>query len=297
MKRWIGIALTLVVFLVGWSVWLWQSFVTVLPGQQAVVERDSGVEVLEAGSHIVSPFGATVTLYDVLFERQHVVGAPLMVEGCAVALLLTYNVGDVLAFHEAGGDFGAMAARDAEVVAVARTADLSLRAPMAEALAELRAEVQAVAPAGLEILRVAADLRGCPAEAVEPVSPPPEIVREAMALVQSDAPLGEIGAEIFELELLSRDDARMTLSGAVATFDVVNAEQAEACFGTIEERAGLRVERVVAAGLRDAAGTHARANVPEAFAALELEFGADCGLRIGPVDFSGARLEWIRAAP
>ncbi|MEX3016393.1 hypothetical protein [Gymnodinialimonas hymeniacidonis] len=301
MGRWVWIGGAACVALVLYAVWLWQGFVTVQPHQQAVADRGDTLDVLEPGVYVVGGLVRDVTIYDVFLERQHRVADPVMVDQCPVTFLVTYRVGDVLAFHMDGGDYDAIAGQDAALRALMEAADLSLAQLRGPDMDALRVAVQEAAPPGIEILRLTADVGACAgaATAADDV-PEVEVVREAMELVQAEADLGELRVEIFDLPLLSRDDARLELTGAVASFDLADADWARTCFGDFETMPGLQVANVVEAGLREVAGSHDRVDVPGAFATLTPPLAprleADCGVRIGPVDFSAARLDWLRAA-
>ncbi|WP_224813941.1 SPFH domain-containing protein [Hasllibacter sp. MH4015] len=302
MTRWVFIAIALGAALVLWAVWLWQGAVTVQPHQRAVVARGDGIEVLEPGLHLVTGFGRTVTIYDVQVDRAHRVTPPLMIGGCPVTLEMVFTVDDVATFHRAGGDFDAIATVNAAVLERAEAIGFTLQDPLRPGLSVLHEEVQAIMPTGLSLVRLNGDVGGCAqaGEAAVP-TPAPQVARAPMDLVQGDAALGGFSAALDPLQLLTADGARLELSGALATFDLVDAALAEACFGTdATDRAADIAGNIVRAGLREAAGGADRVDVPRALAEATFSQGArmeaDCGLRIGPVDFSAARLDWLRAA-
>ncbi len=293
MNRWIWIALAGAVFLAVCAVALGPRAVTVGAGQQAVVERDGGAEVLDAGLHIVGAFAGQVTVYDVFFERLHRIEAAVVADACPVAVELVYNVGDVIAFHESGGDFGAIGGLDAEVRQSLAGMEVRLDAPLGDVATALRADVSGAVPEGLEILRVNMDPGPCAPE-------PPRVVMQRGERIALEN-IGALGAErvpLGEVALVSGDDGRFDLERAVATYDVVDAARVRACFGDTPDLVANVVGNVVQQSVRMGVGTGMSRDIAATLGALDeadpggriAQMRDDCGLRIGGLDLSEAAL-------
>lgn len=273
------------------TVWFPQAF-SVGPGDQAVLTTSDGtVSVLDPGVHVYNAARDEVALYATFWERTHLVPDALSVGDCPATVSVVYNVGDVLAFHNGGGDFAAIGAVDAEFRAVFPEGVADFGAPVTDALGVARAHLREVMDSGLQVIHLSADFGDC-------APPPPRIVtiRDALPPIASAAPLGAERADMDVVNLVTADDARLEISGAVATYDVLDPAATESCFGTnFEDMAPDVVIVSVFAALRRSVGTRPQAEVAqavqEAMAPLDsrvAQLRDGCGIAVGPVDVSAA---------
>lgn len=272
------------------NVWSYAT-ATVQPGQQAVrLHETQIVEVLGPGLHFFNGTVDEVIVYDTLFERVHAVPAAFMVEECPADIEVIYSVGDVAAFHEAGGDFAPIADVDAQIAAFAEGRTFMLNDSLSDVMAELHAHLRSAVTAGFQIIRVSADLGECGPQ-------PPRIVmeRQAMPAPVVDGVLGAERTEPFNLSLITSDSARIEVRDAVATYDVVDAALVQTCFGSNPVAAAERIEMMSQQGLRLAVGYATFADFAAALGAVQEaesgrveEFAIQCGVAERAVDFSAA---------
>ncbi|OAN77455.1 hypothetical protein A8B78_14200 [Jannaschia sp. EhC01] len=141
------------------------AYVTVQPGQEAVVLMgEDVVEVLGPGPHRVDMQRNSVVTYQTMFERTYEMPEPLPVAGCPASVAIYYNVGDVVAFHQAGGDADAGAGFGTEVRRLASELTNFSDDPRSEMQVYLRTQLDGTFINGMALTALIVNLEGCEPE-------------------------------------------------------------------------------------------------------------------------------------
>ncbi|MEJ6392377.1 SPFH domain-containing protein [Gymnodinialimonas sp. 2305UL16-5] len=265
--------------------------VTVGPAQRAVLsEGGAVVSLLDPGLHAYNRATQQLTIYDAHVSQQLRVRGAVMVEDCPADVTVTYNIGDVLVFHQSGGNADQIAAMVSTIRGVLADMDLRLDTPLGEAMNAVRQELREIASDGMNISHVAADLGEC-------APPPPRILTDRVERlpIELGGVLGAQRADMPDLELFMTDSVRLQLLNAVATYDVVDPNLSATCFG--ERGADTIVTDFTAGRLRYRLASYPSTELTTGFEAvaeaLESE-GADlveqCGVEVGAIDVSDAVL-------
>lgn len=269
-----------------------QSTFSVYPQSQAVVTRNGEIiRVVGPGLHQRNPLSETVHQYDVLWERQTVLQGPFEIANCPAQVSLIYQIADVVAFHEAGGEDAGFPVSPNRIAAILASVPDTSQTPGNDAALALRDALAATPAGGLEIRRAGVELGAC-----TPQPPRIETRWEAMPSLPTLGQRGTERARPASLRVAIADGSAVEIDGVVLTYDIEDRARFETCFQDAEQ-ARRRLDSVARNTLRVAIGqspelplTEAVANWRQAVETLGIEREANCGIRFGAMDFSDARV-------
>lgn len=284
-----------VFFAIGLGVYFYRiSTTTIGLSELGVVSQNGEVtRVLGPGPHVTNPLTESVDIYPANLVGQVRVTGSIRIGACSADSVFRYRIGDVVAFHEAGGSFDVIVAIEDELTAdpfqVATAEDVLDGYP------PLEERVRSAAPAWLAIDEVFVELGDC-----APPEPQIERIEQPLPPIQT---VGELGAERsgpISAALILADGAQVQVENVRATWRVDDASLIEACFGRVD-RLDTVLQDVVNPRLRILANQFTLTELPSVSDGLleamrerlSASSEADCGYTLGAVDFSEASVVQI----
>ena len=274
------------------------AFYSVGPEEQAVVSRFGVVDRVEQpGLQVRLPIIERVDLYSTR-ERELALEGPYDVSGCPADVELIYLIDDVVAFHEAGADFGAIDVLVPQVANILSQVPQDSATPGPDARRLLSDVLSEERPGGLRVLTTRVDLGEC-----GPQPPRIEMRREGLPGIET---VGALGSERVPLPAFETDlrngRGGIEIKGAVATYDIIEEGQLLGNCYSSADFAHRQIASSVISRLRRQMiyqPTETLASIserfPETIDETLPEFRTDCGIAIRAIDYDAAEI--IRLTP